>query len=62
MNSVLLEAELPRDKGVRYDRYLDTFRRPTTGIGHNLDTSPLPMAALIPGLTRTSTACYYREL
>ncbi|HEF4743289.1 TPA: glycoside hydrolase family protein [Burkholderia multivorans] len=42
MNLDLMEAELRRDEGVRYTRYLDTRGIPTTGVGHNLNASPLP--------------------
>jgi len=41
-NLALLDAELRRDEGVRYVRYLDTKGNPSTGVGHNLITSPLP--------------------
>lgn len=42
MNLVLLESELRRDEGVRFYRYLDSKGVPTTGVGHNLQASPLP--------------------
>lgn len=42
MNLNLLEAELRRDEGVRYYRYLDSRGIPTTGVGHNLRARPLP--------------------
>ncbi|MGN6589311.1 MAG: glycoside hydrolase family protein [Sphingomicrobium sp.] len=48
MNLVLLEAELRRDEGVRYTRYLDSRGIPTTGVGHNLLAAPLPAAWTYP--------------
>jgi lysozyme len=50
MNLTLLEAELRRDEGVRYVPYLDTADPPnhTTGVGHNLDVSPLPAGWSFP--------------
>ncbi|MBB5189615.1 lysozyme [Silvimonas terrae] len=38
----LMIAELRRDEGVKYTRYLDTKGIPTTGVGHNLQAKPLP--------------------
>jgi lysozyme len=43
-----LIAELRRDEGVRYDRYLDTKGIPTTGVGHNLNAKPLPVGWKYP--------------
>ena len=48
MNLVLLEAELRRDEGVRYTRYLDSRGIPTTGVGHNLLAAPLPPSWTYP--------------
>lgn len=44
----LLEAELRRDEGVEYVEYPDTMGIPTTGVGHNLKTSPLPAGWTYP--------------
>lgn len=44
----LLDAELRRDEGVRYDRYIDSRGIPTTGVGHNLLASPLPAGWAYP--------------
>ena len=41
-NIALLVEELRRDEGVRYTPYADTKGIPTTGVGHNLQASPLP--------------------
>ena len=41
-NDSLLIRELRRDEGVRNVVYPDTEGHPTTGVGHNLDASPLP--------------------
>jgi lysozyme len=48
MNLVLLEAELRRDEGVRYWPYKDTAGIQTTGVGHNLQASPLPTSWTYP--------------
>ncbi|WP_248322050.1 glycoside hydrolase family protein [Caballeronia sp. Sq4a] len=50
MNLALFEAELRRDEGVRYLPYLDTASPPrhTTGVGHNLEVSPLPAGWRFP--------------
>jgi lysozyme len=37
-----LIAELRRDEGVRYSPYNDTKGIPTVGVGHNLNSKPLP--------------------
>ena len=42
MNNDLMVKELRRDKGVRYYPYPDTKGFETVGVGHNMDTSPLP--------------------
>ena len=44
----LLIAELRRDEGVKYVRYLDSKGIPTTGVGHNLLASPLPAGWTFP--------------
>lgn len=41
-NEAQLVEELRRDEGVRYVPYLDTKGIQTTGVGHNLQASPLP--------------------
>jgi lysozyme len=41
-NEAQLVEELRRDEGVRYVPYADTKGIPTTGVGHNLQASPLP--------------------
>lgn len=41
-NEAQLIEELRRDEGVRYVPYADTKGVPTTGVGHNLQASPLP--------------------
>ncbi|MEI5996839.1 glycoside hydrolase family protein [Paraburkholderia bengalensis] len=41
-NEAQLIEELRRDEGVRYVPYRDTKGIPTTGVGHNLQASPLP--------------------
>lgn len=41
-NEAQLVVELRRDEGVRYVPYADTKGIPTTGVGHNLQASPLP--------------------
>ena len=41
-NEAQLIEELRRDEGVRYVPYLDTKGIQTTGVGHNLQASPLP--------------------
>ncbi|KVC65532.1 hypothetical protein WI72_33705 [Burkholderia ubonensis] len=48
MNEDLMEKELRRDEGVRYVRYLDSRGIPTTGVGHNLNASPLPAGWAFP--------------
>ncbi len=47
-NLSLLIAELRRDEGVEYVQYLDTMGIPTTGVGHNLQASPLPAGWIYP--------------
>jgi len=42
INLSLLIAELRFDEGVRYTPYNDTLGVKTTGVGHNLQVSPLP--------------------
>jgi lysozyme len=44
----LLIAELRRDEGVKYVEYLDSKGIPTTGVGHNLQVSPLPAGWTYP--------------
>jgi len=41
-NEAKLVEELRSDEGVRYVPYADTKGIPTTGVGHNLQASPLP--------------------
>lgn len=41
-NLAILDSELRRDEGVRYEPYRDTKGILTTGVGHNLEASPLP--------------------
>lgn len=48
MNFLLMDAELKRDEGVRRYKYLDTKKIPTTGVGHNLQASPLPSGWTYP--------------
>ncbi len=48
MNLVLMDAELRRDEAVRYVLYYDTKGIPTTGVGHNLQASPLPAGWTYP--------------
>lgn len=48
MNLTLLDAELRRDEGVRYVRYLDSEGIPTTGVGNNLLANPLPAGWTYP--------------
>jgi lysozyme len=48
MNQALMDAELRRDEGVRYVRYLDSRGIPTTGVGHNLAAAPLPAGWSFP--------------
>ena len=50
MDLNLLKAELRRDEGVRYMPYLDTAKPPKrmTGVGHNIDVSPLPESWKFP--------------
>jgi lysozyme len=43
-----LIAELRRDEGVRYDRYLDSKSIPTCGVGHNIQAKPLPAGWKFP--------------
>lgn len=44
----LLNAELRRDEGVRYSPYLDTVGIQTVGVGHNMQSSPLPSGWTFP--------------
>jgi lysozyme len=44
----ILIQELRRDEGVRYEPYLDTVKVWTIGVGHNMQTSPLPKDWEIP--------------
>jgi lysozyme len=48
MNLALLEAELRRDEGVRYTKYIDSRGFPSCGVGHNLAASPLPAGWQFP--------------
>lgn len=48
MNLDFLIAELRRDEGVRYTPYTDTTGNQTTGVGHNLSVSPLPVGWIYP--------------
>lgn len=48
MNLALLNLELRRDEGVRYEPYFDTKGIPTVGVGHNLQASPLPSGGSYP--------------
>ena len=48
MNLSLMDDELERDEGRRYVIYTDTKKHRTTGIGHNLDASPIPSAWVYP--------------
>jgi lysozyme len=41
-NLLVLISELRRDEGVEYNLYKDTKGIDTTGVGHNLQASPLP--------------------
>jgi lysozyme len=41
-NLLVLISELRRDEGVEYVAYKDTKGIDTTGVGHNLQASPLP--------------------
>jgi lysozyme len=41
-NEQLLIAELRRDEGVRYEPYKDTMGIDTVGVGHNMESHPLP--------------------
>lgn len=41
-NLETLKAELRRDEGVRYSPYKDTKGIDTVGVGHNLQSKPLP--------------------
>lgn len=47
-NEAVLIQELRLDEGVRYTPYLDSRGIPTTGVGHNLNASPLPVAWSYP--------------
>lgn len=47
-NEAQLVVELRRDEGVRYVPYADTKGIPTTGVGHNLQASPLPAGWTYP--------------
>lgn len=47
-NEAQLVVELRRDEGVRYVPYADTKDIPTTGVGHNLQASPLPAGWTYP--------------
>lgn len=47
-NLALLSAELRRDEGVRYTRYIDSRGNPSCGCGHNLNVSPLPTGWKFP--------------
>jgi lysozyme len=60
MNLILLEKELTRDEGVRYSPYKDTKGIPTVGIGHNLQTRPLPVNTLYP-LTPQQVSAIFQE-
>jgi lysozyme len=42
MNEELLVTELRRDEGVFYSKYYDPKGIPTIGVGHNMQSSPLP--------------------
>ncbi|MEM5424714.1 glycoside hydrolase family protein [Paraburkholderia ferrariae] len=44
----LLDAELRRDEGVYNVIYYDSLGIPTTGVGHNLQASPLPVGWTYP--------------
>lgn len=48
MNLQLLEAELRRDEGVRYEPYADTAGNQTIGVGHNMKVSPLSDGWTLP--------------
>ena len=48
MNLSLMGDELERDEGRRYVIYTDTQGHRSTGIGHNLDASPVPSAWVYP--------------
>lgn len=41
-NDPTLLSDLRRDEGVRYSPYLDTVGVSTVGVGHNLESKPLP--------------------
>lgn len=41
-NEAILIQEIRSDEGVRYTPYLDSRGIPTTGVGHNLNASPIP--------------------
>lgn len=62
MNLVLLEAELRRDEGVRYVVYLDSLGNPSTGVGHNLNASPLPASWIYPLTDAQVDALLSRDL
>lgn len=48
MNLQLLETELKRDEGIRYQPYKDTEGYWTVGVGYNLDAHPLPDGVSLP--------------
>ena len=50
MNLSLMDTELERDEGRRYEPYADNSKAKhrTVGIGHNLDVSPIPSAWVYP--------------
>lgn len=47
-NEILLRVELRLDEGVRYVPYADTKGISTVGVGHNLQSSPLPAGWVYP--------------
>lgn len=47
-DDALLNIELRRDEGVRYEPYLDTVGIKTVGVGHNLKAVPLPAGWAYP--------------
>lgn len=48
INRAILAKELRRDEGVRNIVYFDKDGNPTTGVGHNLNVSPLPVGWTYP--------------